>query len=117
MNLVVLYGSQGADADAEQLALTEQLFDAARGDLGLVARGQPSLIVGDFHVEPTKITCSAKGISAGLWVDLDAAWSLAGSDQPTATFPVGRHCPGRQWWFVELSVLGNAFCSCCGEFD
>ena len=26
-----LYGYQGADADAEQLALTEQLFDAALG--------------------------------------------------------------------------------------
>ena len=29
MHLVVLYGYQGADSDAEQLALTEQLFDAA----------------------------------------------------------------------------------------
>ena len=29
MHLVVLY--QGADTDAEQLALTEQLFDAAFG--------------------------------------------------------------------------------------
>ena len=29
MHLVVLYGYQGADVDAEQLALTEQLFDAA----------------------------------------------------------------------------------------
>ena len=31
MHLVVLYGFQGADSDAEQLALTEQLFDAAFG--------------------------------------------------------------------------------------
>ena len=30
-HLVVLYGYQGADSDAEQLALTEQLFDAALG--------------------------------------------------------------------------------------
>ena len=29
MHWVVLYGYQGADTDAEQLALTEQLFDAA----------------------------------------------------------------------------------------
>ena len=50
MHLVVLYGYQGADSDAEQLALTEQLFDAL-GELGVVARGQPCLIVGDFHVE------------------------------------------------------------------
>ena len=37
MHLVVLYGYQGADADSEQLALTEQLFDAALGELGVVA--------------------------------------------------------------------------------
>ena len=66
MHLVVLCGYQGADVDAEQLALTEQLFDAALGELSVVARGQPCLLVGDFNVEPTKIPCLAKGISAGL---------------------------------------------------
>ena len=70
------YGYQGADADAEQLALTEQLFDAASGELSVVARGQPCLLVGDFNVEPTKIPCVAKGISAGLWVDFEEAWAL-----------------------------------------
>ena len=55
MHLVVLCGFQGADTDAEQLALTEQLFDAALGELSVVARGQPCLLVGDFNVEPTKI--------------------------------------------------------------
>ena len=39
MHLVVLYGYQGADVDAEQLALTEQLFDAALGELCVVAWG------------------------------------------------------------------------------
>ena len=34
MHLVVLYGYQGADVDAEQLALTEQSFDAVLGELG-----------------------------------------------------------------------------------
>ena len=63
----VLYGYQGADSDAEQLALTNQLFDAALSELSVVARGQPCMIVGDFNVEPTKIPCLAKGISAGLW--------------------------------------------------
>ena len=33
MHLVVLYGYQGADADPEQLALTDKLFDAALGEL------------------------------------------------------------------------------------
>ena len=43
MHLVVLYGYQGADTDAEQLALTEQLFDAALGELSVVARVQPCI--------------------------------------------------------------------------
>ena len=58
MHLVVLYCCQGADADPEQLALTDHLFD-------VVASGQPCMLVGDFNVEPTKIHCLAKGISAG----------------------------------------------------
>ena len=85
MHLVVLYWYQGADVDAEQLALTEQLFDAALGELCVVARGQPCLLVGDFNVEPTKIPCLAKGISAGLWVDLEGAWALAAGLQPSPT--------------------------------
>ena len=47
MHLVVLYGNQGADNDTEQLALTELLFDAALGELTVVARGQPCLLVGE----------------------------------------------------------------------
>ena len=37
MHLVVLYGYQGADSDPEQLAFTDQLFDAALGELSAVA--------------------------------------------------------------------------------
>ena len=77
MHLVVLYGFQDADTDAEQLALTEQLLDATLGELSFVARGQPCLLVGDFNVEPTKIPCLAKGISSGLWVDFEEAWALS----------------------------------------
>ena len=65
--MVVLYCYQGADTDAEQLALTEQLFDAALDELSVVARGQPCMLVGDFNVEPTKIPCLAKG---------DFGWAL-----------------------------------------
>ena len=43
------------------LALTDQLLDAALGELGVVAREQPCLVV----------ACLAKGISAGFWVDLE----------------------------------------------
>ena len=56
MHLFVLYGFQGADTDAEQLALTEQLLDATLGELSVVSRGQPCFLVGDFNVEPTKIS-------------------------------------------------------------
>ena len=85
LNLVMLYGYQGADADAEQMALTDQLFDAAFAELAVVARGSPCLLVGDFNVENTKIPCLSKGISAGLWVDLDAAWSDAKGQPPAVT--------------------------------
>ena len=84
MHLFVLYGYQGAESDLEQLALTDQLFDAALGELSVVARGQPCMLVGDFNIEPTRIPCLAEGISAGLWVDLEAAWALASGTQPTA---------------------------------
>ena len=95
MHLVVLYGYQGADVDAEQLALTEQLFDAAFGELSVVARGQPCLLAGDFNVEPTKIACLAKGISAGLWVDLESACALAAGLQPS---PTCKRDWGSSWW-------------------
>ena len=42
--------------------------------LAVVSRGQPS---GDFNVEPTKIHCLLQGISAWLWIDLEASWALA----------------------------------------
>ena len=82
LHLFVLYGYQGAYADAEQLALTDQLFDAALGELHAVASGQPCFLVGDFNVEPTKIPCLAKGISAGIWVDFGEAWALAAGLHP-----------------------------------
>ena len=85
LHLCVLYGYQGADTDAEQLALTDQLFDAALGELHAVALGQPCLLVGDVIVEPTKIPCLAKGLSAGLWVDFGEAWAIAAGLHPAPT--------------------------------
>ena len=79
MHLEVLYGHHGGDSSAERLRLTDQLFDAALCELAVVARGQPCLIVGDFNVEPTKIPCLDKGISAELWVDLVGPRPLGGS--------------------------------------
>ena len=85
VHLVVLYGYQGADRDPERLALTDQLLDAALGELACVAREQPCLLVGDFNVEPTIIPCLAKGIMAGLWFNLEASWALASGRNPAAT--------------------------------
>ena len=45
----MLYGYQGADADVEQLSLTEQLFDAALCELCVVAWGQPCVRDGDIQ--------------------------------------------------------------------
>ena len=106
---MLLYGYQGADREAEKLALTDQLLDAAFGELGVVAREQPCLVVGDFNVEPTKILCLAKGISAGLWVDLEAAWAFASGRQPGCT------CK-RSWALLvgpEDFFGGLPSCCCC----
>ena len=40
---------------------------------------------GDFNVEPTKIPCLAKGITAGLCVDLEASWALDSGRAPGVT--------------------------------
>ena len=80
-----MYGYQGADTSAEQLRLTGQLFDAALSELAVVAWGQPCLIVGDFNVEPSQIPSLAKGISAGLWADLEADWAAASGGEPAVT--------------------------------
>ena len=106
MHLGVLFGYQGADTDAEQLALTEQLFDDALGELSVVGRGQPCLLVGDLTVEPTKIPCLAKGFSAGLWVHLEEAWALTAGLQPAPTCKRDWGASGgRTLWLVALLLL------------
>ena len=67
---MVLYGKQGSDTDAEQLALTEQLFDAALAELAVVARGSPCLLAGDVNVEPPK--------SLGSRLGFGLTWMLPG---------------------------------------
>ena len=65
MHLVVLYGYQGADTDAEQLALTEPLFDAALGEVAVVARGQPVCWLGISAWSPPKSLACQKGCRLG----------------------------------------------------
>ena len=106
----MLYGYQGADREAEKLALTDQLLDAAFGELGVVGLEQPCLVVGDFNVEPTKIPCLAKGISAGLWVDLEAAWARASGRQPGVTCKgPGDSASGLAALVLLLRFLGARF--------
>ena len=53
--------------------MTDQLLDAALGELRVVALDQPCLIVGDFNVEPTKIPCLSErdfGLGSGLILSL-----------------------------------------------
>ena len=119
MHLVVLYGYQGADSDPEQLALTDQLFDGALAELSVVARGQPCMLVGDFNVEPTKIPCLAKGISAGLWVDLKGSWALATGRHPSSTCMRGWGSSGgtRRDFMVGCPLSAAAVLSCTVQAD
>ena len=101
MHLVVLFGYQGADRDSERL-----------GELGVVARERPCLLVGDFNVEPTKIPCLAKGIMAGLWVDLEASWASASGQVPGVTC---RQDWARRdsWWVALVLLLLSLFVGLC----
>ena len=108
MHLFVLDGYKEADRDPERLALTDQLLDAALGELGVVAREQPCLLVGDFNVEPTKIPCLAKGIMAGLWVDLEEAWVLAAGLRPAPTCKRGWTASGRNPGVTCKQDLGSS---------
>ena len=76
MHLVVLCRYQGADTDAEQFALTEQLFDAALGELSVVARGQPCLLVISTWSQPKSLAWQ-KGFRLGSGLTEEAwAWLL-----------------------------------------
>ena len=119
LHLVVLHGYHGADRDAEQLSLTDRLFDAALGELRVVALDQPCLTVGDFNVEPTKIPCLSKGIFTGLWVDLESAWAFASGVPPAATCmrawcDLGGH---RRDFMVGCPLVAAAVHSCSVQQD
>ena len=94
--------------------MTEQLLDAAVGELSVVARGQPCLLVGDFNVEPTKIPCLAIGISAGLWVDLEEAWAIAAGSRsaPTCKRDWGASGGHRRDFMVGCPLAVAAVISC-----
>ena len=113
MHLVVAYGFQGADDDAEKLSLTDQLFDAVMCELAVVSRGQPCVIGGDFNKEPTKVPCLLKGISAGLQVDLQGAWARAAGVDPDVTCKRDWGLGGTRSDFVLGCPLESASLSDC----
>ena len=119
LHLIVLYGYQGADGDVERLSLTDQLLDAALGELRVVAVDQPCLIVGDFNVEPTKIPCLSKGISAGLWVDLESCWAFASGMPPAITCKRSWSDSGgnRRDFMVGCPLVAAAVSSCSVQLD
>ena len=55
--------------------LTSVLFDAGSCEPEVVGKGQPTISVGSFNIEPTKIPSLLKGISAGKCrLELGAQW-------------------------------------------
>ena len=76
VHLFVVYGSQGAEEDADKLQLTDRLPQAVLAEAQVVCIGQPRLIAGDLNVDPAVIPCLAEGIFAGRYVDLPLAYSL-----------------------------------------
>ena len=122
MRLVAVYRYQGADDDdndddddhAEQLGLTDQLFEAVLCELAVVCRGQPCLEVGDFNVEPTKIPCLLKGMSAGPWVDLQGAWANASGVAPGVTCKRDWSCSGgsRRDFVLGCPLAAAALAGC-----
>ena len=70
-------------------------------------------------MEPTKIHCLAKGISAGLWVDLEFAWAHACGKLPAVTCKrtwgsAGGH---RRDFMVGCTLAAAAVTSCAVERD
>ena len=70
-------------------------------------------------MEPTKIPCLAKGISAGLWVDLESAWALAAGLQPSPTCKRTWSCAGghRRDFIVGCPLAVAAVLSCRVQAD
>ena len=110
MHLVVLYGYQGADTDAEQLALTEQLFDAALGELGvLLPWNSPVCLLETSTWSPPKSLAWQKGfrLGSGLILRLLELWLLGCSLLPLVSV-IGVLVvvtEGTLWWVAPLLLI------------
>ena len=65
-------------------------------------------------MEPTKIPCLAKGISAGLWVDFGEAWALAAGLHPAPTCKRSWTAAGghRRGFILGCPLAAAALLSC-----
>ena len=66
------------------MLITDKLLQAVLAEAQVVCIGQPMLIAGDLNADPAVISCLAKGISAGRYVDLALAYSLGAGLTPDA---------------------------------
>ena len=65
-------------------------------------------------MEPTKIPCLLKGISAGFWIDLEAAWARTAGNEPSVSCKREWACPGgTRRDFVMGCLLAAADLSGC----
>ena len=75
----------------------------------MVCIGQPMLIAGDRNADPAVISCLAKGISAGRYVDLALAYSLGAGLAPDVTCRL----VGRRVLVLVGTFCGVFGCPCC----
>ena len=133
VHLFVVYGFQGAEVDADQLLLTDELLQAVLAEAQIVCVGQPLLIAGHLNADPAVIPCLAKGISAGRFVDLALAYSRGVGLAPDVTCRFSREdgagsrrdffvaCPNAlaasdacsvtDWWFTPHFSVVARFCT------
>ena len=114
VRLFVVYGYQGTEEDSEKLQLTDKLLQADLAEAQVVCVRQPLLVAGDLNADPAVIPCLAKGISAGRFVDLALAYSLAEGRKPDATckFRLGECAGARRDIIVGCSNALAASTAC-----
>ena len=78
-------GIRGRREDSEKLSLTDKLLRAVLAEAQVVCVGQPLLIVGDLNADPGDISCLAKGISSGRFVDRALAHAVRARLEPDMT--------------------------------
>ena len=85
VHIFVVCGYQGAEEDSDKLALTNKLLNAVLAEAQVVCGGQPVLIAGDLNANPEVISCLAKRIASGKFIDLALAYSTGSGCAPEVT--------------------------------